>query len=593
LKLNIGKTTDGKAFTLPLDLVTQTQAIIATKGKGKTYLAMVQVEEMLKAGLPVVCLDPTGVWWGLQAEGIAKGFPIIVMGGEHGNVPLEPNAGEIIADWIVETNQSAVLDLSSFESNAAQDRFVTAFAERFYRRKAKNRTAIHLMLDEADSYCPQRPMPGQQRMLGAFEAIVRRGRSRGIGITLITQRPAVLNKNVLMMAELLTCLGIVGHIDQDAVDEWVKRYGDPEQRKVFMATLAALPKGRAWFWSPSWLGCFTQVDVRQKLTFDSSKTPEAGQKFETPKNVAAPDLASLTAQIQATIEKAKADDPKELRRKIGELEKKLRAAEQSVKPCSHEAEILKLKADNQLKAKVLSTMHAFKRSVDRRIVAMQQSLTDLQQTIDNQLAGHFMVEAERIQPAVPIHNSLKNRPETKQVPRHVKISERGSGDITNSQRKILNALAALERLGVTLASRDQIAILAGYASDGGAYGNLLGSLRTVGMIEYPTQGSVSITDAGRSNSNADDCVPYGADLVESWCSRIGGSHAKLLRVLVGRYPKDMTRDELAEVVGQEAKGGAFGNKLGRLRTLCLIDYPSKGDYIPKKPIDKGVRGDVC
>ena len=34
------------------------------------------------------------------------------MGGEHGNVPLEKDAGEIVARFIVESGQHVVLDLS-------------------------------------------------------------------------------------------------------------------------------------------------------------------------------------------------------------------------------------------------------------------------------------------------------------------------------------------------------------------------------------------------------------------------------------------------------------------------------------------------
>lgn len=49
MKLDIGKTIDGKAFKLPLDLVTQTQAIVATKGKGKTYLILKQSKRKNKA----------------------------------------------------------------------------------------------------------------------------------------------------------------------------------------------------------------------------------------------------------------------------------------------------------------------------------------------------------------------------------------------------------------------------------------------------------------------------------------------------------------------------------------------------------------
>lgn len=595
MKLNIGKTVDGKVFSLPLDLVTQTQAIIATKGKGKTYLAMVQTEEMLKAGLPVVCLDPTGVWWGLQADGTGKGFPIIVFGGEHGNVPLEPDSGQIVADFIVDTNQSAILDMSGFESNAAQDRFATAFAERLYRRKAANRTPVHLMVDEADSYMPQRPVPGQQRMLGAYEAIVRRGRSRGIGITLITQRPAVLNKNVLMMAELLTCLGIVGHIDQDAVDEWVKRYGNPDQRKLFMATLAQLPKGRAWFWSPGWLDCFTQVDVRAKVTFDSSKTPEAGQKWEAPKNVAAPDLATLTAQIKATIEKAKADDPRELKRKIVTLEKQL-ATKPDAKPCNHLEEITKLRAELKLKSGILNSLHTFKNSVTRRIVSMQQSLTDLQKTIDDQLTGHFLEEAERIKerldsPVSRINtftesvNSADESPRLSRKEKHQEIlrnrdsafapkSEASNADITNSQRKILNVMAWIEQYGIKPIAVGMVAAHAGYSVGGGAFNNILSRLNVLVLIRRTGGGMVELTDYGRANAKPEDHV--GDNILESWYAKIGNSKAKLLRTLVDCYPESLTKQELADRIEEAAGGGAFNNKCSALKTLGLIEYPGQG-----------------
>lgn len=581
MKLNIGKTPDGKAFKLPLDLVTQTQAIIATKGKGKTYLAMVQAEEMLAAGQQIICLDPTGVWWGLQADGVGKGFPIVVMGGDHGNVPLEPNSGEIIADFLVESNQSAVLDLSAFESNAAQSRFVTAFAERFYRRKASSRTPVHLMLDEADSFAPQRPMPGEQRMLGAFEAIVRRGRSRGIGITLITQRPAVLNKNVLMMAELLTCLGIVGHIDQDAVDEWVKRFGTGEQRKAFMATLASIPKGTAWFWSPAWLDCFTQVIVREKRTFDSSKTPEAGAVAGRPASMATPNLELLTAQIKATIEKARADNPIELKRRVAELEKKLKQAESATKPCGHQEELARLRADNRLQANVIKSLQVFKKSVDRRIIAIQQDLGDLQKSINDLLAGHFIEEAARIRNRLDRQNTSNPQPKSGQIPKDVNRIEQvqppqGDASVSRTQQKILDAIAALERFGVSPASKVQVALMAGYSHSSGGYANLLGSLRSAGLIEYPAAGAVALTQAGSKIAEPDNCLASGSSLLDAWYSKIGQSQAKLLRELVDHFPRDMAKAELAERVNESATSGGFANKLGRMRTLGLITYPGPG-----------------
>jgi DNA helicase HerA-like ATPase len=101
---------------LPPEAVTQTFAILAIRGSGKTYTAAVMVEEMVKAGLPVAVVDPIGVWWGLRADtaGTGPGLPVVVFGGDHGDLVLEANAGEAVADAIVDLRPPAVIDLSLF-----------------------------------------------------------------------------------------------------------------------------------------------------------------------------------------------------------------------------------------------------------------------------------------------------------------------------------------------------------------------------------------------------------------------------------------------------------------------------------------------
>jgi DNA helicase HerA-like ATPase len=173
---------------------------------GKTYTALVLAEELLGAGAQVVIADPVGVCWGLRAAANGKdpGLPIIVMGGDHGDVPLEASAGKVIAEFIVDTRSSVVLDLSLLRKGD-QVRFMTDFAETLYHR---NRQLLHLVLDEADAFAPQRPMPDQARMLGVVQDLVRRGRARGIGVTLVTQRAAVLWKDVLTQVEVLVVKAI-------------------------------------------------------------------------------------------------------------------------------------------------------------------------------------------------------------------------------------------------------------------------------------------------------------------------------------------------------------------------------------------------
>ena len=55
MPLRIGK--DG--FTLPIELVTSTQAILARKRSGKSYTASVQAEELLRHRQQIATIDPT------------------------------------------------------------------------------------------------------------------------------------------------------------------------------------------------------------------------------------------------------------------------------------------------------------------------------------------------------------------------------------------------------------------------------------------------------------------------------------------------------------------------------------------------------
>ena len=118
-------------LSLPLQAVTETFAILAIKGRGKSNTAAVLAEEMLKAGQQIIVVDPTGAWWGLQssADGKSEGFPVVVFGGDHGILPLDEQSAQIIAQSIVEHKFSAILDLSLFNKSEA-NRFMGAWQQR-------------------------------------------------------------------------------------------------------------------------------------------------------------------------------------------------------------------------------------------------------------------------------------------------------------------------------------------------------------------------------------------------------------------------------------------------------------------------------
>lgn len=180
-------------------------AIIGRTGAGKTYTAKGAVESLLEAGRRVCIVDPTGAWWGLRllADG-SEGFPVIIFGGDHGDVPINDQSGERLGEIIASGDVSqCIVDVSEFSTGEAT-RFLTAFFEALY---SKNRGALHLVLDEADMMAPQNPMPETRRLQGVVNKIVRRGRIKGFRPMMITQRPQVIDKSVLSQVCLLYTSG--------------------------------------------------------------------------------------------------------------------------------------------------------------------------------------------------------------------------------------------------------------------------------------------------------------------------------------------------------------------------------------------------
>lgn len=312
-------------LALPLDAVSRTFGILAVRGAGKSNTAAVMAEEMFATGLPFVVIDPVGSWYGLRssADGTRAGLAIPIFGGKHGDVPLERGAGELIADLVVEKRLTCVLDLSRFESEADKKAFLLAFARRLY---AKNENPLHLFLEEADDYIPQSPMGDEKVLLRAWENIVRRGRARGLGMTLITQRSAAVAKMVLTQVETLFAMRTTGPQDIAAIEAWVKYH---QVGKDVLSTLASLEDGEAWVWSPHYLKAMARHQIRRRQTFDSGATPGNVRAKDTrpPATLADIDLEALQERMAATIEKAKADDPRELRKQLTEARAELAKAQ--------------------------------------------------------------------------------------------------------------------------------------------------------------------------------------------------------------------------------------------------------------------------
>lgn len=572
-------------LVLPVESVVETFAILGKRGSGKTSAAVVMAEEMIGAGHPVVIVDPVGVWWGLRSssDGKGEGLPVVIFGGDHADVPLSEKAGQVVADAVIEGRFPAILDLSHL-SKSAMRRFMTDFAERLYHR---NREALHLIVDEADLLAPQRLPADGLRLFGAMDDIQRRGRARGIGTTLITQRPAVINKDLLSQSEVLIALRLTGVRDVAAIDEWVRLNADEDQAKTVKGSLASLPVGTAWVWSPSLLDVLEKVAIRHRHTFDSSATPKPGQPRPVAEAFASVDIAALGAQISALTEEAAAADPKVLRARLARVEKELesertrRLAAQEAPGAQVVEKVVEvpvpLLTPNQerLVAEATERVREYAANAcDRAEFALAQTreqvaaLAEMLATLQTPAPTAPRPAPERKRPAPTSATPRQSHP----LPRAESTAPSGEGNLPKAQRLVLTALA---QQGTRTAV--QVALLTSYSHKSGGFRNALSSLRSAGLIEGSGTSGMNITQAGLDALGHFEPLPTGDDLLEWWkTNHLGKAERAIVEVLRENAPSPVTVAEIAERTGYSAASGGFRNALSRLRSLQVAYNATPG-----------------
>jgi hypothetical protein len=441
-----------KDLELPVDGVTQTLACIGRKGAGKTYLAGVLAEQMLDARAQVVVLDAVGTWWGLRvgADGKSKGKDIFVLGGEHGDVAITAEHGARIARFVVEKRVSAVVDVSSFRQGERK-RFAADFGEELFQLQKKSRIALHLFVEEAQLFAPQRPGPDEARMLGAFELIVRLGRNYGIGCTLITQRPQSVNKEVLSQVECLCVLQLTGPHERKALEEWVQEAG--ADRKL-VGQLPGLARGEGYVWSPAWLKRYERVHFAKKVTFDASATPEVGKAAKVAE-LAAVDVDALRSDLAEVVAEAEKDDPKALRRKVAELQRELAKKPAPAKEKRVEVPVLK---DSQIERLDVD--------VERMAEVADKLTARLMDVRDALLRAKVTAPVPAIVPARPCGSRSASRAATpaREYAARTARHQVASG-LQPARQKILDALAWAESVGLPSAEKTQLAFLFGRQPD--------------------------------------------------------------------------------------------------------------------------------
>lgn len=586
-------------LSLPEDAATQTIACIARKRAGKSYAAGKIIEGLHANGSQFVVLDPVGNWYGLRiaADGKAAGIDVVILGGLRGDIPLDPSAGSFVADTVLDSGRSFVLDVSQF-SLGERKRFVQAFGERLWLRQKglEDPQPIHVVLEEAQLFVPQNPQPEERPMLGIWCEIVRLGGNKGIGVTIISQRPQSVSKEALTQVECLVVLQVNGVPEKKALKEWIVEQLDTEIKteggevKKSLDLLKELPflkQGVAYVWSPQWLGHFGQHKVLPKWTYDASATPKVGAK-KVKAQLKPIDLEKLREQMATTVQKLEENDPKALKKKVATLETALKKIANSpqtvVQVQTSEPKIVEVPVLKEKELKLLEKHQEKATVLVHALVQTAQSIVSELGTLSEAMKLRFAVPQPKIAikvpppPPRPSTNGHANghakvaiayKPPPPKPRATFKASEEGDQRLAKGAREMLRALACRHP---TPLSRGQVATLAGISPRSSTFRNYSSILRVADFMNEDGSG-MHITEKGLEYLGDD--VPAQPttteELMSLWSSKFTGKVNEMLRVLVESHPSSLSKEQLGEKVGILPETSTFRNYLSMLRSNELVE----------------------
>jgi hypothetical protein len=265
--------------------------------------------------------------------------------------------------------------------------------------------------------------------------------------------------------------------------------------------------------------------------------------------------------MAATIERARAEDPRELRKQIAALNRELESVQTTVEkiervevPVLKDAQLTRLQAAtqgiNDTGEKLIAKAEKLL-AVSKEIIAALQLTAMYEQRTQT---PHPIIPKTMPAPMIPARTSRKTQ--------DYDVLEVGGGGL----RRIMIALAQRPQ-GL---SAKQVAVRSGLSSKSGSFSTYLARARSSGWIAG-SRDHLDITEAGLAALGSFNPLPTGAGLLNYWLRDLGDSGAaRILQVLAHVYPHSLNREMLAERAGMSGGSGSFSTYLSRLRSLELI-----------------------
>lgn len=598
-------TTPAGPLALDLERLIEGRMLIqGGSNAGKSWLVRLLLEQTF-GHVQQIVLDVEDEYPSLRER-----FPF-VLGGPGRDFPVEVRSAELLARRLLELRASAILNLFELKP-AERPRFVRLFLDALMASPKAMWNDALVVVEESSMLAPQSGREAESTV--SLVDLAQRGRKRGFAGVFVCQRISDLHKSVVGLCQnrLIGSTTLEADVKRAAYELGFER-SDARQ-------LIELPRGTFFAFGPALSKSVVRLEVGKVQT-------EHGRK-RGKRAAAAPPAPEAVRQLLAQLADLPAEAAQEAktlesqRARIRELEHHLVQARRgtgSPTPTSEQLE----KAHNQGVREARKDYEAFEREKRQEIAALERRCAELEALDDQaklQIEQSFQNgwregwdvavddarrHLERVQasvthaleqefkpvPAVeraapvraatarrtaPVHPAPLRRQDPVAPPRRAR--EAGSSDLAGPKQRILDELAALEALGLERPPKHQVGLLCGYTNPrSGGFSEPLAELRTAGLVEYGGDGTLYLTDIGRSAAAPSDRPSTSEELQQGILAKLEGAEARVLAGLIEAHPDALDRDKYGRSLGySNPRSGGFSEPLGRLKKLGLVTYPQRG-----------------
>lgn len=556
-------------------------------GKSSTIRGTI-VEPMLEAGKRVCIIDPKGDWWGLKssASGKRAGFPIVIFGGYHADVPINAHAGGYVAELVATGNRPCVIDFGQF-TVGDRTRFFMDFGATLFRLI---RSPLTLVIDECHNFAPQGKVydPESGKMLHWANKLASEGGGKGVTLISASQRPQKVHKDYVTCHETLIAMRAIHPLDRGAIRDWIEGCDNPEMGKEVLNALAGLDRGEGYIWAPDIKFGPVRLKFPMFKTYDSFAAP-TGEPIEL-RGWASVDLDEVKAKLASIVADAAANDPKLLKARIAELEAHARKAATLA---------TNLSSTPAVDARAIAKAHAagvevgyksgFDDGVDRAKKAIAGHLREI--VAPNFTALPIGPTARYIQPATPpkagknfmtiaearaaTHPITGNEPRLDarvNAPDGLRMPD---GDaLKPTVQRVIDAVAWWRKIGQDPADRDRACVVAGLSPKASTFGVYIAEAVKLGLVTTG-RGTIALTADGIARANIPDAATE-VELRATVQSMLTSQERKVFDVVWDAYPNSIKRDDVAAALGLSTAASTIGVYIAGVAAYGAIAPAERG-----------------